>query len=116
MEVNGERLEITARQTLAIDFVAQGLPLVRVAAATGIARRTLQLWMQQPSFRQALERRQAERRSQIDAELKALTLVAIATLRDFLTNDEASACVVHTKVQTALALLAKLGITGGSKP
>ena len=99
-------------QTRVAAALAQGATVTGAAREAGIHRTTIHHWFRtEPRFNQAVQQARAEFAATLADELKDLATLALATLRDLLTNPNTPASV---RLKAALAVLNRPELPGKS--
>ena len=93
---------LSPRQVTALQVLAGGGSTSEAATAAGVNIRSVERWMRQKEFRNALRTTQAAVIDSIAARLVALAKVSVETLHDVLSDKEASHSI---KVRVAVAAL-----------
>lgn len=86
----------------AIAALATGQTILAAAAQTGVHRATVHNWLKLPAFSAALDQARQDHASEISAKLSQAAGLAIDTIRQILTDPNASPAV---KLRAALAVL-----------
>jgi hypothetical protein len=73
---------LTPRQIRALTYLADSPTVSEAARQANVARATLYRWMEEPDFRQEVERLRGEAADMAKAELKGLMLKAVSVLSD----------------------------------
>lgn len=101
--VSPERtIALSPRQTAALPYVASEPTLTRGAQAAQITRRTLTRWMNEPAFREELERIRNNIADFAYSELETLALKAAYRIAQLMDSDDPN--VAHRASKTALSL------------
>lgn len=95
-----ENAALTARQQMALPYIAATPSVTRGAKAANIARATLHVWMKDPAFRSELERARKDAVELAHTELQGLALKSVAALAGLLEHPDPR--VRSVAVRTAL--------------
>ena len=95
-------IALSPRQTAALPYVASEPTLTRGAQAAQITRRTLTRWMNEPAFREELERIRNNIADFAYSELETLALKAAYRIAQLMDSDDPN--VAHRASKTALAM------------
>jgi phage terminase small subunit len=98
--------KLTRRQKQGVQALLTARTVVEAAAAIGARRRTLQRWLKQPAFKQALQEAQAELLTQASRQMQAELSEAVATLVSLM--DESNVASVRLRASEALLTRALL--------
>lgn len=101
--VSPERtIALSPRQAAALPYVASEPNLTRGAQAAQITRRTLTRWMNEPAFREELERIRNNIADFAYSELEGLALKGVFRIAQLMDSDDPN--VAHRASKTALAM------------
>ena len=81
---------LTQRQVTALPHLLRPGPIAAQARNAGIARNTLYRWLEDPNFRECLERLREETLRFSQSEFQAITLKAVDAIEDALDSDDMS--------------------------
>lgn len=79
---------LTKRQVTALPHLLRPGPITQQARNAGIARNTLYRWLEDPNFRECLERLREETLRFSQSEFQAITLKAVDAIEDALESDD----------------------------
>ena len=99
-------VELTAKQTVAMPYIAANPSMTEAAKAAGISRVTLYRWIQDPSFRAELERIRKDAVDLAYAELRGLALKSVTAIAELLEDPDPR--VRTMAARTALYNVAKI--------
>ncbi len=81
---------LTQRQVTALPHLLRPGPIAAQARNAGISRNTLYRWLEDPNFRECLERLREETLRFSQSEFQAITLKAVDAIEDALDSDDMS--------------------------
>jgi transposase len=116
MSTSADTLSIPARQASAVDALALGSSITRAAEVVGVSRKTIYLWLENASFKEALAARRKELADRVADRRAELAHVAITTIIEVLQSDKSVGYERQSQAELAERILTGLGLLGGGKP
>src|SRR4051794_37194454 len=108
--------ELTPRQQLLVDALATGLTITKAAVRVGIARKTAYNWLENATFRAALDQRRKDLAARVAERVAEMGQTCLTTLMDYLASGDKDSYGEPARVKLAKQLITDMGLLRGPSP